>query len=115
MKSKGFTLIELIITIALIAVISVTVGVSLNGLLSRQKDKKIAEYKKEIEAAACTYAEINDITTNSEIGINVLIENGLLNKDLVNPNTDKSIEEEKTNMVTVEFDSEGIKKCTYDY
>ena len=115
MKSKGFTLIELIITIALIAVISVTVGVSLNGLLSRQKDKKIAEYKKEIEAAACTYAEINDITTDSEIGINLLIENGLLNKDLVNPNTDKSIEEEKTNKVTVEFDSEGIKKCTYTY
>lgn len=115
MKNKGFTLIELIITIALIAVISVAVGVSLNGLLSRQKDKEIAEYKKEIEAAACTYAEINDITSNSNIKIKELIKSGLLSKELTNPNSNESVEKEEENTVKIEFSSEGIKECIYSY
>lgn len=41
MKNKGFTLVELIITITLIAIISVTIGVSMSGMLSRQKIKSL--------------------------------------------------------------------------
>ena len=38
MKNNGFTLVELIITITLIAIISVSIGVSISGMLSREKE-----------------------------------------------------------------------------
>ena len=63
MKNNGFTLVELIITITLIAIISVTIGVSMTGMLGRQDEKEIEEYIKTIEEAACVFAEIDDPTT----------------------------------------------------
>ena len=51
---KGFTLIELIVTIALIALITVSVGVSMNGMLDKQTEKEYASYVKTIENTACS-------------------------------------------------------------
>ena len=91
MKNNGFTLVELIITITLIAIISVSIGVSINGMLSRQEEDQAEQYAKDIADAACVYAEVNDITTNSTVTINELISAGLLSKDLINPISDRPI------------------------
>ena len=44
MKKNGFTLIEILLVIVLLAAISVTVGVSMNGMFNNEEDKKYNAY-----------------------------------------------------------------------
>ena len=112
MKNNGFTLVELIITITLIAIISVSIGVSINGMLSRQEEDQAEQYAKDIADAACVYAEVNDITTNSTVTIHELISAGLLSKDLINPISDRPITDYNDNEVTITW-SNNEKTCSY--
>ena len=114
MKNKGFTLVELIITIGLIAIVSVTIGVSLSGMLGRQDDRKVEEYETDIEEAACIYAEINDITSSTTVDINTLISEGLLNRDLNNPIDNKPVTEYGDDEVSINWDADGRRTCNYD-
>lgn len=111
MKNKGFTLIELIITITLVAIISLSVGVSVSGMLSRQKEKDAEELKKTIEEAACVYSEIEDSTATS-VSLKTLIESGLLDKDLNNPITKEDLNENSTVSITW---NDYEKTCTYSF
>lgn len=101
MKNKGFTLIELIVTIALMAALSVVVGLSITGMINNQDEKKLEHYKRRLENAACVYVETSGLTGNRNISIDDLIKKGLINKDLINPATGKTAEEEKSNTVSV--------------
>ena len=112
MKNNGSTLVELIITITLIAIISVSIGVSINGMLSRQEEDQAEQYAKDIADAACVYAEVNDITTNSTVTINELISAGLLSKDLINPISDRPTTDYNDNEVTITW-SNNEKTCSY--
>lgn len=94
MKRNGFTLIEILVVIVLLAAVSVTVGVSMQGTQERQKEKEIEKYNETIASSACVYAEIHNITTNNKVKLEKLIEEGLLKKDLVNPASNKTVEEE---------------------
>lgn len=111
MKNKGFTLVELIVTIAILATISVVVGVSLSGMLSRQDDKDLRNYYRTIEKAACAYIEVTG-KTNSTITISEIISEGYLRNDLVNPETEKSILEEKDELVAIIWDN-NERTCKY--
>ena len=51
-KKNGFTLAELIVTIALIAIAATIIGVSLSGVMSNQKDAKNSAFDKRIENLA---------------------------------------------------------------
>lgn len=112
MKNRGFTLVELIITIALIAIISVTIGVSMSGLLSRQDERQLEEYISDIENAACVYAELNNIVTNSTVSIGTLISEGLLSTDLTNPQDNLSVSEYSSDTVSIVW-SNGRRTCNY--
>lgn len=112
MKKNGFTLIEILVVIALLVAISVTVGVSMTGLFSKEEDKKYNAYKTEIENAACLYVEINNITTARTISISNIVEAGLIKKDLKNPKNNKYILEDTTiNGVKVSWEN-NEKKCS---
>ncbi len=114
MKNNGFTLVELIITITLIAIISVSIGVSISGMLSREKESQAEEYAKTIADAACVYAELNDITyTTDEVTIQDLLDAGLITKDLTNPLSDKEITEYASDTVLISWDN-GLKTCSYN-
>ena len=114
MKNNGFTLVELIITITLIAIISVSIGVSISGMLSREKESQAEEYDKTIADAACVYAELNDITyTTDEVTIQDLLDAGLITKDLTNPLSDKEITEYASDKVLISWDN-GLKTCSYN-
>lgn len=63
MKNKGFTLIEMIVTIALLALVGVVVTTNVLKLINNQKDEKKEEVKLLIEEAACTYAILEDVTS----------------------------------------------------
>ena len=51
MKKNGFTLIEILVVIVLLAAVSVTVGVNMSGMAERQKEKQIKTYKETLEKA----------------------------------------------------------------
>lgn len=110
MKNKGFTLVELIITIALIAAISVTVGLSMTGLFERQEEKELDEYIETIEKAACVYAISHNV---SEVSIDTLIRESLLRKDLVNPKTNEDITKYGCNNVLIKWQNYE-KSCSYN-
>lgn len=112
MKNKGFTLVELIVTIALLAAIAVTVGVSMSGMFERHEKKEICAYKKNIEDAACVYAEIENIT-NGEVYIKDLINGGYLKTTLKNPEDDTPIKDYPDDFVNVDIEN-NQRKCTYD-
>ena len=111
MKKNGFTLIEILVVIVLLAAVSVTVGVNMSGMAERQKEKEIKEYKETLENAACVYAETNNILTDSEVTIKTLIDEGLVNKNLKNPETNEPVSKYENNIVLIKWDIKE-KKCS---
>ena len=111
MKKIGFTLIEILGVIVLLAAVSVTVGVNMSGMAERQKEKEIKEYKETLENAACVYAETNNILTDSEVTIKTLIDEGLVNKNLKNPETNEPVSKYENNIVLIKWDIKE-KKCS---
>ena len=111
MKDKGFTLIELIVTITLLAIISVTIGVSVSNILYNQKEKDAKTLKNKIENAACVYVETIDENI-SEVTLKLLITEGLLDEDLTDPLTKESLDINSKVKIDI-VDNEKI--CTYDF
>ena len=117
MKKNGFTLVELIATLALLAM--------LTTLISRVVIKKVNEAKayernvliSSIELAAITYTnEYNnvDLQTNdcAYITLQELVEKNLLNNDLIDPTTKKSLALSDTVYVTKDIN--GNTYATYN-
>ena len=94
MEKKGFTLIEILVVIALVAAISVTVGVSMSKVFKNEDDKKLKDYYETIEKAACVYAEINNLNESKIVNINTLLTAGLISKNLKNPSSNKLVTED---------------------
>lgn len=110
MNKSGFTLIEVLVVVALLAAISVTVGVNLSGMQERQKQKRINEYEETLEKAACVYAETNNITSNSKVTVETLLNAGLVKKDLVDPSTNDNIENNKSLEIEIKWEN-NERKC----
>ena len=117
MKKNGFTLVELIATLALLAM--------LTTLISRVVIKKINEAKayernvliNSIELAAITYTneyDNVDLQTNdcAYITLQELVEKNLLNNDLIDPTTKKSLALSDTVYVTKDIN--GNTYATYN-
>ncbi len=118
-NKKGFTLIELIVTIMLMATLSISVGLNVSNLADRQKVKEQSAYKRRIENAACVYAEqmglvqstCNSSPASCRISVSDLINRGLVNKELKNPLTNKTAKEDSTIIQITWANNE--RKCTY--
>ena len=118
MNKKGFTLVELLATIAILVLMSVIIGVNITSIL-RSTEKQNDDFdKKQIEKAACVYVDssenlgedrankCSDRTKEcTEVTVKDLIESGLL---------DDSYESVKSKPVTINWDTDGLKKCTYN-
>ena len=136
MNRKGFTLIELIVAIGLLAILGTMIASNMLGVQSRQMQSNYESYKEQIAEAACLlidskYVETkvvfkrltddkkleNPVSSKSECLNNIcytktsyLIDNGFLDKDLENPVTGISV----TNNEFVEIKYvNGVKNCTY--
>lgn len=99
-NKNGFTLIELVVTIGLMALIGIVISVNVLGMFSDQEDQDYEAFKKQIEDAACIYVETtNDLKKNCRatngcyIAIDKTIGEGYIAEDLVDPSTGKKVSE----------------------
>lgn len=111
MNKKGFTFIELLVTISLIAVLSTSITVSMLKMYDNQKDSYSEEMISNIEAAACTYAEVESLrstcTISCDVNINTLITEGYLDEDVYESyGLDKK--------VIISWSNTGLKTCVYE-
>lgn len=70
MNKNGFTLIELIATIAIMGIISMMAYPSLNRIMTQNKNKKFEQYTESLRSGAKLYVESykNDLWSIEEIG-----------------------------------------------
>ena len=114
MKKNGFTLIEMLATIVLIALVGVVATVTLTNVLKDTEEEKCARFKESVEKAACVAAS-TDETLNCKTGCNInfgyLLNNGYITED-TNPCTKSAISNSSIVSVTIQSSE---KKCTYNY
>ena len=89
-KNKGFTLVELVVTIALLGMIGTVVAVNMVGLNKNQEEKEYARMSSIIESAAEVYAE-KEASSKTEISVQTLIDAGYLKEKDFNNYKDYSV------------------------
>lgn len=111
MNKKGFTLIELMVTVGLLALMGVIIGVNITSILkSTQKNEEDFD-KETTEKAACVYVDssannkkcLNRTKPCTEISIKDLTDSGLLDERFIS----------KTGTITISW-NDGEKICTYN-
>ena len=122
MKNKqGFTLVEIIVSIGLLALIGVAVGISLNKTFKKQEVKSYQEYVEKIKSSAMLYASntveiVNKLNSNASfqvITIEELINKGYISEKLENPQTKEKID--PAEKVKVYYNENSEMEIEYPY
>ncbi len=100
MKKKGFTLIEIIICIALISIIGVSSTVGITKILDNNKAKKIVKLNSNLmdalEVYLSNHQEVEEnLIMNSKaavVTLEVLKNEGLIEENLINPSTSEKFD-----------------------
>lgn len=108
MNKKGFTLVELMATIGLLAIMSLVIGVNITSILKSTKQNEEEFNKEQIEKAACVYYSSDSsegLNKNGSTNITVedLIKSGLLDETYKNEN----------GKIIITF-NDNEKKCSYN-
>lgn len=103
MNKKGFTLVELMATIGLLAIMSLVIGVNITSILKSTKQNEEEFNKEQIEKAACVYYSSEELNSGEEITVGKLIDSGLLDETYRNAN----------GKITITF-NDNEKKCSYN-
>lgn len=113
MKHKGFTLIEMLGVMALLAVIFSLIYPNAMEMLERGKKQDYMEYQRTIELAAEAYInsnqELSFPTTDSSFSITFhdLMNSGYLSTNVVNPKTKQTVLDTPNATVTVSKTAQG--------
>ena len=96
MNKKGFTLVEILVSIGLLALLGSVIAISLNRVFKDNNIKNYNEFVEKVKSSAMLYVNntvdiINDLNDSSFkiMTIGNLTDNGYVDDTLVNPNTDK--------------------------
>lgn len=116
-RIKGFTLIEMLIVVAILGTLSIIITISLTKTLKDSEQTKCDEFVLELEDAACVYSGMSNKEIICErnnckpIKVGVLMKEGLITSE-IDACTGKNIDLEET--ITVTWNNEGEKKCEYN-
>lgn len=119
MKSKGFTLVEIIAVIALLAIVVTVVAINMVGVKTNTTEIETKRFKEKVTSSGCQYVDKatiddeklklssntncsdnssltsrNDCKNNSGgcyVCLKTLLEAGMIDRDTIDPNTDKKI------------------------
>lgn len=75
---RGFTLVEVLATIAILGILGIVIAVSFNNLSDKQDASEFEKFETQLESAACAYIELSVDTRKSF---------GAKNKDMKNLST----------------------------
>lgn len=121
MNNKGFTLLEVILVVAILGVITLIIVPSVSSLLNKNKSEQYENLKKSIISAAKMYVSDNryDLGINCTnniyqftIELNKLVDAGDLSSPVIDPR-DKS-EIELSNVVNITYNCSD-KSFSYEY
>ena len=121
MNNKGFTLLEVILVVAILSVITLIIVPSVSSLLNKNKSEQYENLKKSIISAAKMYVSDNryDLGINCTnniyqftIELNKLVDAGDLSSPVIDPR-DKS-EIELSNVVNITYNCSD-KSFSYEY
>lgn len=89
-KKNGFTLVEMIVCIAIIAVLGVVIGLNADKLFAGSNISEYEDQMRELMESASIYAELSDTGLNCnyscDIRLENLVEKGLVDKNIYNDN-----------------------------
>ena len=122
MNKKGFTLVEVIVSLALLSLIGVAVGISLNKIFKNQEIKSYNEYVEKVKSSAILFSNntpdiMNELNSNYSykiIKIGDLINKGYINKNLKNPETKEKLNEKEKLKIYYNEEKEMIVEYPYD-
>ena len=116
MKNKGFTLIEILVVIAILGVAGTVITISLNTTLHNANQKRCDEFVRKIEDAACAYTSMSKKTVVcnrnncAPIKLSTLISEGFIEEE-TDVCTGNAIDANQT--VTITWPN-NEKICTYN-
>ena len=120
MNKKGFTLVEILVSIGLLALLGSVIAISLNRVFKDNNIKNYNEYVEKIKSSAMLYVNntvdiINDLNDSSFkiITIGNLIDNGYLKDNIINPDTGETVD--KNEKIKVSYDSDYELIVGYPY
>lgn len=119
MKKNGFTLVELIVSISLLALIGISIGISLNKTFKNREKTEYETYVNKVVSSANVYlsgnsAILNSLETNKGfiiIKVKELINAGLLDSSIKDPTTGNNIDPEAD--VKILLDDAGTIKMEF--
>ena len=115
MKNRGFTLVELLVTIGILALLLLIAAPTVDYIISNSQEKTYQETVNNIKEAARLYFAQKPYLLPQEIGdeskvtIEELKNNGYLDKNIVDPRTDELI----GGMITVIYTTESVYEYEY--
>lgn len=120
MNKKGYTLVEIIAVIVIIALITTIVILNFDTSIGKNNNKKEEAFINDLEKAACVYIDLKENTAfkntcyssgTCTVTVGQLVTSGILSSDMKDPSTNSNVDQQLA--VSVTWDNEGTKTCTF--
>lgn len=117
MEKKGFTLFEMVATVAVLGMIFVVVFPNVINLLEKSIGIDYDRYKSDVVLAAEAYVEMENIHVgdSKKIQCEEIVKSGYLGINEINPNNNKKVTESECYVNIKKSTEDGISYYDYIY